>query len=138
MVSHSLKRDKSEAHSHAVSGANGTSTETESFAMCQGVCGSVFSTAFFAASCTLSPWLAYLPRVFWSTMSPAFSMAWSTLSAFCDTRLLTLSRNPMGVTLQLFPQPSSLADDGTLNPPRHLNHGGPDNADDQRNRRHPE
>src|SRR5690349_5264608 len=117
MVSHSLKRDRSDAHSHAVSGGNGTSTETESFAIRQGFCGSVLSTAFFAASCTLSTWLAYLPWVFLSTISAALSMAISTLSAFFDTRPLTLSRNPMWVTLQLFPHPSSFADDGTLNPP---------------------
>src|SRR3954463_8659700 len=96
MVSHSLNRDRSEAHSHAFSGGSGTSTETESLAICQGFCGSVLSTAFFAASCTLLTWPVYLPWVFWSTISPALSIAVSTLSAFFDTRPLTVSRNPMG------------------------------------------
>lgn len=44
MDSHSLYRDRSEAHSHAFSGARGTSTETESLAMgqgCLGGCGSI-------------------------------------------------------------------------------------------------
>src|ERR1700754_2651616 len=96
MVSHSLIRDRSEAHSHAFSGGSGTSTETESLAICQ-FCGGVLSTAFFAASCTLSTCWAYLPCVFWSTPSPALSIAVSTAPLFFDMRSLTLSRNPMGL-----------------------------------------
>src|SRR6201746_49955 len=37
----------------------------------------------------------YLPCVFSSTKSPALLIAVSTLSAFCESRSLALSRNPM-------------------------------------------
>src|SRR6185436_8719137 len=81
MVSHSLKRERSDAQSQACSGERGTSTETEILAIGQilgspwpgevgpgGVGPAFFVLAFLAASCTLSTVLTYLPCVFLSTM----------------------------------------------------------------------
>ena len=39
-----------------------------------------------------------LARVFWFTMSPALSMAVSTLSAFLDSKCLALSSRPISYT----------------------------------------
>src|ERR1700679_1497387 len=71
--------------------------DTESFAM-----GCFYwspfvpsSHAFFAASCTLLTVSLYLPSVLESTNSPALSIAEPTVSAFCASKSLALSRNPM-------------------------------------------
>src|SRR6202011_4671430 len=95
MVSQSEKRERSDAQFHAVSGGNGTSTETESLAIRYVLGPDSSSTAFLAASCTLSTVSLYLPCVLSSTMSPALSIAASTLSAFCEKRPLTLSMKPI-------------------------------------------
>src|SRR6202162_1506165 len=103
MVSHSLKRERSDAQSHAVSGGNGTSTETESLAIRGYVLGpDSSSTAFLAASCTLSTVSLYLPCVLSSTMSPALSIAAWTLSALPERRPLTLSLKPTSAPLHSF------------------------------------
>src|SRR6478609_3514710 len=120
MVSHSLNRDRSDAHSQAFSGGSGTSTETDSFAiygqipdyfspltlsaaspaasLALSAAPATFSAAVLAASCTLSTVSWNLPLVFSSTKSPALSIASPTLSTFFSTRSLAFSRNDMTPT----------------------------------------
>ncbi len=80
---------------HAFSGGNGTSTETDNLAISY-CCGSFLVDGVLGGFLRLVDLLArYLPCVFSSMTSPAFSMACSTLSAFCDKRCFALSRNPI-------------------------------------------
>ena len=71
--------------------------ETESFAMGDCYLSSVVPSfkAFFAASCTWFTVSLNLPSVLESTNSPALSIAEPTVSAFCASKSLALSRNPI-------------------------------------------
>src|ERR1700736_4462018 len=77
--------------------------ETESFAMDDCYLSSFVPSfkAFFAASCTWFTVSLNLLSVLESTNSPALSIAEPTVSAFCASRSLALSRNPM---FRPFPQ----------------------------------
>src|SRR5690625_2139279 len=133
--------------------------DPESLAMCQ-LCSFALSSsaraflaASFVASCALSTTSANLPPVLSSTRSPALSIAWpvncSTLSAFCASRPLALSRNPMscvlspGATLSLGhcgrcrlpPQLRPLTEQGAPRPPHRLDGGGTQRPDTERQRR---